>query len=122
MGHTHVTVTVSFEANDVGDYADTAVISSNDPDEVRVDVAQRNSEAFIDVTDEGIGIPAGDLAQVFERFHRASNVDDRRFSGMGLGLFLCKGIVEQHGGRIWVESREGTGSTFHVVLPLEGAR
>ena len=106
----------------VENLVENAVKYSPDGSEVRVDVAQRNSEAFIDVTDEGIGIPAGDLAQVFERFHRASNVDDRRFSGMGLGLFLCKGIVEQHGGRIWVESREGTGSTFHVVLPLEGAR
>jgi len=70
----------------------------------------------------GIGIRAGDLPQIFDRFHRASNVDDRRFAGMGLGLFICKGIVEQHGGRIWVESRVGAGSTFHVVLPLEGAR
>jgi len=106
----------------VENLVENAVKYSPDGSEVRVDVAQRNGEAFIDVTDEGIGIPAGDLPQVFERFHRASNVDDRRFSGMGLGLFLCKGIVEQHGGRIWVESREGTGSTFHVVLPLEGAR
>ncbi len=106
----------------VENLVENAVKYSPDGSEVRVDVVQRNGEAFIDVTDEGIGIPAGDLPQVFERFHRASNVDDRRFSGMGLGLFLCKGIVEQHGGRIWVESREGTGSTFHVVLPLEGAR
>jgi signal transduction histidine kinase len=101
---------------------ENAVKYSPDGTDVRVGVAQRNGEAFIDVTDEGIGIPAGDLPQVFERFHRASNVDDRRFAGMGLGLFICKGIVEQHGGRIWVESRVGTGSTFHVVLPLEGAR
>jgi signal transduction histidine kinase len=87
-----------------------------------VGVAERDGEAFVDVTDQGIGIPASDLPQIFERFHRASNVDDRRFAGMGLGLFICKGIVEQHGGRIWVESRVGTGSTFHVVLPIEGAR
>jgi signal transduction histidine kinase len=71
------------------------------------------------VTDRGIGIPAGDLPQIFERFHRGSNVDDRQFAGMGLGLFICKGIVEQHGGRISVESRLGAGSTFHVVLPVE---
>ena len=106
----------------VENLVENAVKYSPDGSEVSVEVAQRNGEAFIDVTDEGIGIPAGDLPQVFERFHRASNVDDRRFAGMGLGLFICKGIVEQHGGRIWVESRVGTGSTFHVVLPLEGAR
>src|SRR2546430_17546140 len=67
---------------------ENAVKYSPDGSEVRVDVAQRNGEAFINVTDEGIGIPAGDLPQVFERFHRASNVDDRRFWGMGLGIFL----------------------------------
>jgi signal transduction histidine kinase len=100
----------------------------------------------IAVTDSGIGIPKEDLPNVFERFHRGSNVDDRHFSGMGLGLFICLGIVEQHGGRIWVESptapaisypaannngagpgpgdaRRGSdlqsnpGTTFHVGLP-----
>jgi signal transduction histidine kinase len=101
---------------------ENAVKYSPDESEVHIDIAQRDGEAFIDVTDEGIGIPAGDLPQIFERFHRAANVDDRRFAGMGLGLFICKGIVEQHGGRIWVESRVGTGSTFHVVLPIEDTR
>ena len=101
---------------------ENAVKYSPDESEVHIDLTQRDGEAFIDVKDEGIGIPAGDLPQIFERFHRGSNVDDRRFAGMGLGLFICKGIVEQHGGRIWVESRVGTGSTFHVVLPLEGVR
>jgi signal transduction histidine kinase len=100
---------------------ENAVKYSPDESEVHIDLAQRDGEAYVDVTDEGIGIPAGDLPQIFERFHRGANVDDRRFAGMGLGLFICKGIVEQHGGRIWVESRVGTGSTFHVVLPIEGA-
>lgn len=58
----------------------------------------------IAVTDSGIGIPREDLPHVFERFHRGSNVDDRQFVGMGLGLYICKGIVEQHGGQMWVES------------------
>jgi signal transduction histidine kinase len=126
-------ITVSADAPVVGSYdprrigqvlenlVENAVKYSPDASEVHVSVAQRNGEAFVDVRDEGIGIPGSDLPQIFERFHRASNVDDRRFAGMGLGLFICKGIVEQHGGRIWVESRVGTGSTFHVVLPLEGA-
>jgi signal transduction histidine kinase len=105
----------------VENLVENAVKYSPEESEVHIDVAQRDGEAFIDVTDKGIGIPASDLPQIFERFHRASNVDDRRFAGMGLGLFICKGIVEQHGGRIWVESRVGGGSTFHVVLPVEGA-
>jgi signal transduction histidine kinase len=99
---------------------ENAVKYSPDESEIQVDLAQRDGQAYVDVTDLGIGIPPGDLPQFFERFHRGSNVDDRRFAGMGLGLFICKGIVEQHGGRIWVESRVGTGTTFHVVLPIEG--
>ena len=60
------------------------------------------------VTDEGIGIPKSDLPHLFERFHRGTNVDDRNLAGMGLGLFICKGIVEEHGGRIWVEQGAAT--------------
>ena len=127
-------ITVSADAPVVGSYdpqrigqvlenlVENAVKYSPADSEVAVAVSNRNGEAFIDVTDEGIGIPASDLPRIFDRFHRASNVDDRRFAGMGLGLFICKGIVEQHGGHISVESRIGAGSTFHVVLPLEGAR
>ena len=69
----------------------------------------------ITVTDNGIGIPGEDLPNVFERFHRGSNVDDRQFAGMGLGLFICKAIVEQHGGRIWVESPASSYSTPNLV-------
>ena len=55
-------------------------------------------EAHVAVTDRGIGIPLADQPYVFERFHRGSNVDDRRFAGMGLGLYICRGIVQEHGG------------------------
>jgi len=125
-------ITLSAEAPVVGSYdprrigqvlenlVENAVKYSPEDSEVRVAITERDGQALIDVTDQGIGIPASDLPQIFERFHRAANVDDRRFAGMGLGLFICKGIVEQHGGRIWVESRMGAGSTFHVVLPLGG--
>lgn len=89
---------------------------------VRVAVWQENGDARITVRDEGIGIPPSDLPRVFERFARASNVDDRKFHGMGLGLYICRGIVEEHGGRIWVESEMGKGSTFHVALPIKEGR
>jgi signal transduction histidine kinase len=74
--------------------------------------------ARIAVSDRGIGIPPEDMPHVFDRFRRGSNVDHRRFSGIGLGLYICKGIAEQHGGRIWVESAPGRGTTFNVALPL----
>lgn len=96
---------------------------SPEPTPVCVTVWQQNGEARISVMDRGIGIPASDLPGIFERFSRASNVDDRKFHGMGLGLYICRGIVEEHGGRIWAESEIGKGSTFHVALPLgEGRR
>jgi signal transduction histidine kinase len=78
-------------------------------------------EARLCVTDQGIGVGAEDRELIFERFHRGQNVDDRRFAGMGLGLYITRGIVEQHGGRIWVESSPGQGSRFQVALPLSPA-
>lgn len=95
---------------------------SPEPTAVCVTVWQQDGEARISIADRGIGIPAADLPQIFERFSRASNVDDRKFHGMGLGLYICRGIVEEHGGRIWVESEIGKGSTFHVALPLREGR
>jgi signal transduction histidine kinase len=91
---------------------------SPDRTPITIRVWQEDSEARIAVEDSGIGIPAADLPRIFERFSRASNVDHKRFHGMGLGLFICRGIVEEHGGRIWVESEVGNGSTFHVGLPI----
>jgi signal transduction histidine kinase len=89
---------------------------------IKIKIWQQEAEARVTVEDSGIGIPAADLPRIFERFSRASNVDDRRFHGMGLGLFICRGIVEEHGGRIWVESEVGKGSTFHVALPIADGR
>jgi signal transduction histidine kinase len=76
--------------------------------------------AVLSVQDAGIGIPAADLPYVFERFHRAANVRGRA-PGSGIGLAGARAIVEQHGGSISVESREGEGATFTVRLPLQPA-
>ncbi len=75
-------------------------------------------EALLWVRDHGIGIPAHELPLIFERFHRASNLD-QAMSGLGLGLYLVKELVARHEGRVWVESVEGQGSIFYVLLPLQ---
>ncbi|MBE9137948.1 PAS domain-containing protein [Nodosilinea sp. LEGE 07088] len=73
----------------------------------------------IAVKDQGRGIPADRLELIFERFHQVDVSDSRQKGGAGLGLAICKGIVEQHGGEIWAESQLGVGSTFYVTLPLK---
>jgi signal transduction histidine kinase/DNA-binding response OmpR family regulator len=72
----------------------------------------------VDVRDTGIGIAPDDLAHIFERFYRADHPLVRRASGSGLGLAIVKMFVEMHGGRVWVESEQGVGSTFTIVLPV----
>jgi PAS domain S-box-containing protein len=74
-------------------------------------------EVEIRVRDHGIGIAASELPMIFKRFQRARNLD-HSFSGFGIGLFLVKEIITRHSGRVWVESSEGLGSTFHITLPL----
>jgi PAS domain S-box-containing protein len=74
--------------------------------------------ACISIKDSGIGIPLHQRAQIFGRFMRADNAQAWGIGGTGLGLYLCRELVEQHGGRIWFESEEGAGSTFWLTLPL----
>ncbi len=87
---------------------------------IEVRVWQRNGLAWLSVKDHGVGIPLESQALVFERFYRAPNVDLRHVSGMGIGLYVVREIVERHGGRVRVESRVGEGSIFKVSLPLLG--
>lgn len=87
---------------------------------VRTEQDAAGAWAVAEVRDEGIGIPPADLARVFDRFHRASNVVGR-IAGTGVGLASARRIVEQHGGSIGVSSVEGEGSAFTVRLPLDQA-
>src|SRR5690606_38370156 len=85
---------------------------------VRVTVEQRDGLARVSVADEGIGIPADALPNLFQRFFRAGNAESQTIGGMGLGLYVVKEIVSLHGGTVAVESSEGRGSTFSICLPL----
>jgi two-component system, OmpR family, phosphate regulon sensor histidine kinase PhoR len=75
------------------------------------------SEVVVKVQDNGIGIPRQDLPRVFERFYKSDRARTRGRGGTGLGLAIARHIVEAHGGRIWVQSKEGRGSTFFFTLP-----
>lgn len=90
------------------------------PEKGRITVAARTqgSNAVISVRDTGIGIAEGDQERIFERFYQVADSLRREHGGLGLGLSIAKGMVELHGGRIWVESRLGKGSTFYFTLPL----
>lgn len=75
--------------------------------------------ALLSVRDRGIGIPQNQLRFVFDKFYRGDALSVKRVPGTGLGLFICKSIIEAHRGQIWVESQLGRGSTFYIALPQE---
>jgi signal transduction histidine kinase len=88
---------------------------------VTVRAMRQNGACEVWVEDEGPGIPAKDLARVFERFYRVDPARSRDDGGTGIGLAIAKSVVEAHGGVIWAETREG-GATFRFVLPSTGPR
>jgi PAS domain S-box-containing protein len=88
---------------------------------VVVRVERRDDLACIAISDQGVGIPAVALPHLFERFYRAPNAGSLQISGMGIGLYVAHENVNRHGGTINVESREGSGSTFTICLPLDPA-
>jgi heavy metal sensor kinase len=86
--------------------------------EVRVNSWRRNGEVGVTVTDNGPGIPADARGQIFDRFYRVDRARQRDIGGSGLGLAICREIATAHGGRVWVDSEEGSGSAFSIALPL----
>jgi signal transduction histidine kinase/CheY-like chemotaxis protein len=85
---------------------------------ITIELRQEDATAVLAVQDRGIGIPETALPHLFTRFYRAPNVDHQHISGMGIGLFLVREIVTQHGGRVEVASAEQQGTRFTVYLPL----
>jgi signal transduction histidine kinase len=92
--------------------------TSSDERRIDISITQQDGEIITAVRDYGVGIPREQLPQVFNRFFRASNISSAGYPGMGLGLYIAHGIVERHGGRMWVDSVEQRGSTFSFALPL----
>jgi PAS domain S-box-containing protein len=107
----------------VSNLVNNAVKYSPDGGTVTLSSRVEGHFALISVTDTGIGIPPDEIGHVFERFRRVRSGAAQSIPGTGLGLTIVKQIVEMHGGKIWVESAVGHGSSFHFTIPLapEGA-
>jgi signal transduction histidine kinase/CHASE3 domain sensor protein len=103
----------------LGNLLENAVKYSPEGSEIFVGVEDRGEQMVTSVCDRGIGIPIDEIAQVFERFHRGRQVSSTNYGGLGLGLYITKQIIDRHGGTIWVESKEGSGTTFYFTLPTE---
>jgi signal transduction histidine kinase len=86
---------------------------------VEVKCHPEDKQVVISVTDEGMGINPEDAEHLFERYYRVDSSQTRHISGFGIGLYLSAEIVQHHGGKIWVESEPGKGSTFYFSLPVE---
>jgi signal transduction histidine kinase len=99
---------------------ENAVKYSPDGGYIRVTAKMDSEHLVIGVSDQGVGISQQDQARLFAPFERLENARIERVKGVGLGLLVCRRLVEAHGGRIWVESEPGKGSTFFFTLPLEG--
>ena len=94
---------------------------SPDDDRIRLDLCREDDRIRLSVRDFGIGLPPGGARGIFEPFERAPNALARGLPGLGLGLYICRGLIERHGGQIWAESDgEGAGTTFFVTLPIIG--
>lgn len=97
---------------------DNAIKFSPSGGPITIEMEVGDCETTVSITDPGVGIPADKLDRIFWKFHRLDSEDSRETYGHGLGLYITKGLAEAHGGRIWVESTEGHGSTFSFTLPL----
>jgi PAS domain S-box-containing protein len=85
--------------------------------EIHISIHFEENQIILNVTDQGPGIPTADQPHIFDKFYRGTNIDSE-VEGSGLGLAIVKNIVENHQGRIWVESTVGKGSSFFIVLPV----
>jgi two-component system, OmpR family, sensor histidine kinase VicK len=92
-------------------------VKYTDVGKITIGITGNTEVVQFSITDTGHGIPKADIPHMFQKFYRVDNSSTRTIGGTGLGLFICRKIVELYGGKIWVESEEGKGSTFYINLP-----
>ena len=98
---------------------DNALKYSPQGSQITISSKVKNDHIQVSFADEGQGIPQAELTRIFDAFYRASRLDVQKVRGAGLGLTICRAIVEAHGGSIWAESVPDKGSTFYFTLPLQ---
>lgn len=103
----------------VDNLLDNAIKYSSEGTEITFKAEVRGEEIQVSVSDQGKGISADSLHKIFERFYRIEERLEKDPGGLGLGLSLCKALIEAHGGKIWAESEEGKGSTFYFTIPIK---
>lgn len=103
----------------VDNILDNAIKYSEEGTRVVVQTQRAGAELLVSIADQGRGIPAEELPSVFDRMYRIEQRLTPNVGGVGLGLAICRGLVEAHGGRIWVESEVGKGSTFYFTVPIQ---
>jgi len=86
--------------------------------QISIEISNKNKNIIFNISDNGVGIPAGDQKKIFKKFFRANNTMRLQTSGTGLGLFIAKAIIKSHKGSIWFVSKENEGTTFYFTLPL----
>ncbi|WP_262888027.1 sensor histidine kinase [Draconibacterium halophilum] len=96
-----------------------AIKFSNTGGEISIGAEQKKDELIVYVSDNGIGIKAENINKLFRIDHSESTLGTEKEKGTGLGLLLCKELIEMHGGKIWVESKKDTGSSFKFSLPVQ---
>ena len=101
----------------VGNILDNAIKFSPQGKQVTVMLKEQGHEYLVSISDRGIGVSPDFFDHIFDRFYRVRNTASRQYSGIGMGLYIAKAIVEAHGGRIWLSSHQGMGSTFYFTLP-----
>jgi len=98
---------------------DNAVKYSDPGTEISLSVQKIDGELLFTIIDHGTGIPKSDMPRLFQRMFHSPRGQKLGVAGAGLGLSICKGLIESHGGKIWIESEEGVGTRCFFTLPLE---
>ena len=115
---THIVADKSRIEQVIGNLLDNAVKYSPQGGQVTVRLQEQQHNYLISIMDQGIGVNPEHYEHIFERFYRVSNATTRQYSGVGLGLYVAKAIVNKHGGNIWLSENKGIGgTTFYVTLP-----